>query len=467
MSLIHVIQQQGQWLVFDGGTVSRSDTRPKLDRAAMVVSDFDGAVSSVISLEGSPAHAVALIGKRLRSDGLIDGEAKILIHRTRSIGAGYQTLFTAVPLDTWQQTYAWAEAQPDHCLLVPTTSLVWRALKPGQGLVLQAGRQVSVMAIHGHEMLYRTALAYSDDPQDLAMTVGALAEQFADDLAQGDDGMQPLAMRWCPVLVPRPADDGPWADDMLREIFAARSGLAIASVPLGEVRDGQGNGYRTGIAWMGSLAGPAIAVNPPLTRAAYVAESVLPFASAASLLFALTLAALGARWAMSASEATAHAQRLGNEIEQIEARLDGLRAQESVPDGFGPTLAFVERAAMLQRGADPAANLAQVRDAAAGQVRILRVRLEEPPAAARGRPSAPAPAPVAATAEGYTLRVDGVVDADRGTPGMQIATFVDRLRRDGFDPQPIDPMGGNNTRSAGGLFSYLLASTAPPTEARP
>lgn len=462
MSLVHVVQQQGQWLVFDGETVSRSDIRPKLGSAAMVVSDFDGAVSSVISLEGSPAHAVALIEKRLRSDGLIDGEAKILIHRTRGIGAGYQTLFTAVPLDTWQQTYAWAEAQPDHCLLVPTTSLVWCALKPGQGLVLQAGRQVSVMAIHGQEMLYRSALAYSDDPQDLAMTVGALAEQFADDLAQGDDGMQPLAMRWCPVLVPRPTDDGPWPDDMLGGIFAARSGLAITSVPLREVRDGEGREYRSGVAWMGSVAGPAIAVNPPLTRAAYVAERVLPFASAASLVFALTLAALGARWALSASEATARAQRLGNEIAQIETRMEGLRAQERVPDGFGPTLAFVERAAMLQRGADPAASLAQVRDAAAGQVRILRVRLEEP---APGAPSTPAPSPAGT---GYTLRVDGVVDADRGTPGMQIATFVDRLRREGFDPQPIDPMGGNNNaRSAGGVFSYLLASAAMPTETRP
>ena len=126
MSLLHVIQQQGHWLLFDGATVTRSDSRPRLAGAAVVVSDFENAVSNVISLEGSPAHAVALIERRLRSDGMIDGESKILIHRTRSIGAGYQTLFTAVPLDLWQQTYAWAEAQPDHCLLIPFTSLLFK-----------------------------------------------------------------------------------------------------------------------------------------------------------------------------------------------------------------------------------------------------------------------------------------------------------------------------------------------------
>ncbi|NCT89084.1 hypothetical protein GXB84_17340 [Stenotrophomonas acidaminiphila] len=466
MSLLHVIQQQGHWLLFDGATVTRSDSRPRLAGAAVVVSDFENAVSNVISLEGSPAHAVALIERRLRSDGMIDGESKILIHRTRSIGAGYQTLFTAVPLDLWQQTYAWAEAQPDHCLLIPFTSLLFKSLRPGLGLVLQSGRQVSVLAVLKHDMIYRTALAYSEDPSDMAMTVGALAEQFAEDLGSGEDSLEPLALHWCPVLVPRPDAGQPWSDDALREVFAVRSGLRVDSVPLRVVRDEQGNEYRSGIGWIQSQARPGIAINPLASRLAWSAESLLPVASAASLVFALILAALGARWALTGSEASARADEVGSEIEAIEQRIAAMQAQQAMPEGFAGVQAFIERATRLHDGADPSASLAQVRDAAAGQVRILRVKLEEPAAAPRnpGMPAAPTP-----PAGDYTLRVDGVADPWRGTPGMQVPAFVEGLRRAGFDPQPVDPQGGGmNTRSAGGFFSYLLKRPpAAAAEVRP
>lgn len=456
MSLLHVIHQQGRWLVFDGQTLTRSESRPRLQRAAMVVSDFEGAVSSVISLEGSSAHAVALIDKRLRSDGLVDGDSKILVHKSRNLGAGYQTLFTAVPLDFWQQIYAWAEAQPDHCLLVPFTSLLWKALKPGEGLVLQSGRQLSVLAVLKHEIIYHTALAYSDSADDLAMTAGSLAEQFAEDLAGGEDNLEPLSMQWCPVLVPRPAEGMPWSDEALREIFAARSGQAVSPVPMRRVVDEEGQEYRSGIAWIEANASQAIAVNPLPSRLAHLAEWILPVASAASLVFAIALGTLGARWTLSASEANQRATQLGQEVASIEEGIEALRATEAIPPEFTATLQFLERAAHLQTGLDPTTSLSRIRDAAAGEVRILRVRLEDPQEA-DGRPRGQAAQASRASADGYLLRVDGVVDAYRGTAGMQVPNFVDGLRRQGFDPLPIDPQGGGtNNRSAGGFFSYLL-----------
>lgn len=392
MSLLLQVQQQNTWLTFDNHHLTRSDTRPRPSRAAMAIADFEGAVSSVISLEGSPAHAVALIEKRLRSDGLIDGESKILIHKSRTVGAGYQTLFTAVPLDVWQQVYAWAEAQPDHCLLVPMTSLLWNALKPGQGIVLQSGRQLSVLALLKHDMLYRSSLAYSDDPDDLAMTAGALAEQFADDLSRGEDNLEPLDMKWCPVLVPKPDEGQPWLDDNLREIFSSRSGLQISTVPLQRILDDNGNEYRSGADWMASTASTSIAVNPGTSRGAYLAEWGLPLASAASLVFALALGTLGMRWTLNASDANTRSQRLDAQITETEARIAALDAEAAMPDDFQPILDFVQRARKLQRNPDPVEGLNLVRAAAEGQVRILRVRVEEPvPAGALTRGNAPVP----------------------------------------------------------------------------
>jgi len=181
------------------------------------------------------------------------------------------------------------------------------------------------------------------------------------------------------------------------------------------------------------------------------------------LLFAITLGALGARWMLSAQEANTQAQQLNNDIEQIEARIAAMESKQQVPTDFQKTLDFMERAKTLQSSVDPSASLVVVRDAADGAVRILRVKLEEKPVPAPGT----AAAPDGADRLSYTLRIDGVVDPDRGPPGMQVPMFVERLRRAGFDPQPIDPQGGGaNTRAASGFFSYLLKSPATQPEAR-
>jgi hypothetical protein len=454
MKPIHILQQQGRWLIFDGDTVSRVETRPRLEHAAMVVADFEGAVSSVITLEGSPTHAVALIQKRLRSDGMIDTESKVLIHKTLVRGAGYQTLFTAVPLELWQQTYAWAEAQPDHCLLIPCTSLLWRALKPGQGLVLQSGRQVSVLVLLKHQMVYRSALAYSDDPTDLMMTVGVLADQVAGDLDKGEEDQEPPQMTWCSALSARPADDQPWPDDQLREVFSARSGLGIAPAATRLVRDADGVQFRSGIEWLAAHASVFSAVNPASSRVAYLAERLLPLASAASLVVAIALGGIGARWALTARHADQRSAAIQRQVQQIQTNIAALEARSQLDPAFEATRAFVERAAQLQTGIDPVVATRQVRTAADGQVQVLRVRIDTLRPA--GMPAAAAPVPGAPPPE-RVLRVDGTGDPALGSPGMQVATFVERLRQAGYEPTALDPQAnGVNTRGGGSVFSYLL-----------
>ena len=458
MSRQLLIQQHGSWLVFDDGIVTRSEGRPRPQHAALAIADFDGAVSSVVSLEGSPAHAVALIEKRLRADGLIDSESKILIHKTRTVGAGYQTLFTAAPLDLWQQTYGWAEAQPDHCLLVPVTSLLWRKLKTNSALVYQSGRQLTVLALLKHNMIYRTSLAYSDDPGDLAMTAGALAEQLLNDLGEDEQQLEPLQVLWCPVLVPKPQEDQPWLHDTLREVFSARSGLAVDCVALDTVIDAEGNVYRSAASWLERASSPTIAVNPTGSRLAYIAEWVLPLASAASVVFAIALGSIGARWALSANEANDQSQQIDAQVSAIDARIGAMAKDQHIPDAFAATYAFLEKIHALQLGTDPIAGLAKVRDAAYGQVRILRLRVETPTA-----PGMPGQVNAMSGLERPTLRVDGAVDPTQDN-GMQVPNFIERLRLAGYEPMPLDPQGGNVGTS--NLFSYLLkepttAGTAP------
>lgn len=462
MSMQSIIQLDGRWIVFGDDTVTISTARPRVEHPAWLLCEFEGAVSSVISLEGSPAHAVALIEKRLRADGMIDGDGKILIHKNRSMGAGYQSLFTAIPLDVWQQTYAWAEAQPDHCLLVPITSLMWNAIKSGEGLVVQNGRQFSVLALRKHDIVHRSSMAYSEDTTDLAMTVGALAGQVADDLVRNNgDSSETMRFQWCTLLMPHPLAGEAAGNQALAEIFSTNTGCQVRQIPTRSYTDSEGGTWLSAIDWVRTRSSARIAVNPLPSRAAYYAEWTLPLASCASLLFAVALGALGARWTLAAGEADDRAALITRQISQLQQQTQALAGDVRLPQGFDTALEFIEKAKDLSSTVDPVAGLQQIREAALDEVRILRLRVE-PQAGANGQAATGAPN------GSRTLRVDGMVDIDRGTPGMQVAHFVERLRRQGFNPVPLDPQSGGGTRtSSGGVFSYLLdrgtSSAAEPT----
>lgn len=449
MSMHSIVQLAGRWLSFGQDSVAISETRPRLEGPPWLFAEFEGGNSGVMSLEGSSAHAVALIEKRLRADGLIDGDAKILIHKNRSMGAGYQTLYTAVPLDTWQQSYAWAEAQPDHCLLLPITSLMWRTLKPGEGLIVHCGRQMSVLALRKHDIIHRASMAYSEDPSDLSMTASALAQQVADDLSRSDEERDPLLFRWCSLLLPASEAEQTPLNERLAEIFSIATGSQVKQVPMHIYRDEHGQSWSSGIAWMRTQASSRDAVNPLPSRAAYLAEWALPMASAASLVIAIALGALGTRWMLAAHDANERSEAISQEISTLEQEARLLADKANMPAGLDGALQFVSKAKALTDGIDPVTGLESVRRAAQDEVRILRVRVEQP---APGQANAGPP---------RTLRVDGMVDADRGTPGMQIAAFVERLRQEGFDPVPLDPQSGGATRAGGGVFSYLLKTTTP------
>lgn len=512
MSTLFLLHMDGQWLTFDGNRVNRLDTRPKLDRSAIAIVDFDGAVSQVIALEGSPAHAVALIEKRLRADGLIDNESKILIHQSKAVGNGYQALFTAVPLDRWQQMFAWAEDHDDHCLLVPSLALLWRMLRPGRGVVLHSGRQFTFVAHLRNRIVHVSGLAYSESENDLAMTVNALAERAGRELAGTDDALETLEVEWyggltrapishasahidetptlrtvapsprfapglpladtavnddmtfdgqfearpaeddieaAPVATPQPVASiasGRWADEALMEIFSANSGTHVRLGPHTLVRDADGVQYRSGISGLAAHATALVAVNPLSSRLMYMAERVLPWASAASLVLALALGGLGGRWTLAAHTAHERAADLDAQIAGIDAEIARLQPKQAIPDAYPPLLEFVKRAAGLQQALDPNAALQELRSAAGDDVRILRLRLETDTGG-----------------KGHRLRVDGMVNhgPNGNSEGMQVARFVQRLRAAGYLPEAIDPQQGNvRSQSVGGAFSYLLRRAA-------
>lgn len=442
MSTSILLHHDGRWLAFDGGSLTTLPARPRLETPTVVISDFDGAVSSVVSLEGSTTHAVALIERKLRADGLIDNESKILVHKTKTVGKGYQALFTAVPLEAWQQLFSWAQGQDDHCLLIPSAAMLWQAIKPGRGIVLQVGRQVIFLGALRDRIVHASALAFSEQFDDLQITVNALANRVGEELSSADDVLESFTVDWCSALTRQPDDGAAWADQALLDIFAARSGASVRLLPQTTVTDADGVTYRSSLPQLAAHTPALIAVNPPLNRAMFLAERTLIWASAASLLLAIGLAFIGGRWALATYQANQHADQLGTEIEQTTQATSALQAQQVVPDAYSKVIAFIEQADTLERAAHPQANLIMLQHAAARQVRILRLRLEEVDAK-------------------KVLRVDGQVVPGAGETdgGARIARFVERLRAAGFTPVAVDPEGSEAAGSPAGFFSYRLLPT--------
>lgn len=419
-----------QWSAFDGVRLSEPAAFPSLARPTLVITDFENAVSGIAAFEGRPDHAAHVIERRLRSDGLLDGESKVLVHDYRRVGSGYQALYTAIPIEPWQRLLIWAEQQPDHCLLMPPVALLRRALKAGEGIVLRAGSALHFVAVLRERLVHAAALAFSEDADDLGIAAIALAERVAAQVALPADE---LSVTWCAA-----ASAAGFDEQRLRSAFATRSGLAVKPAREAPIIAADGSNARSALPYLAEHAAARIAVNPLGSRTAWLAERALPWAAAAAFAFALLLAGLGSYWSVAAADARKAAHELNTQATRLQQSMQAA-PPAAVPTAFEPTRDFLEHARGVLAQVEPQAGLAALREAAAEEVRILRVRLD--PAA--GRP---------------VLRVEGLAE-DAG--GARLARFVERLRRAGFEPVAVDP--GGSVVHPTGFFTYQLVPAAAPT----
>src|SRR5690606_2245700 len=148
-----------------------------------------------------------------------------------------------------------------------------------------------------------------------------------------------------------------WTEEALLELFCSNTGTQGRLGAHTKVGDPDAMHYRTSDPRLVAHASAVAAINPPASRLMYLAERVLPWASAASLVLALALAALGGRWTLAANESHRQAAALDDQISQIEAEIAGLHVEEAVPAPYPAILKFIERATALESALDPAAAL--------------------------------------------------------------------------------------------------------------
>lgn len=417
-----VLHVEGGWYAFDKGTLISLPAYPVLNQATLVVTDFPGANAGVLALDDKPAFAEAVIERQLRREGQVDGECKVLIHQQVNIGEGFQALYTAVPIDLWQRMLNWSRQQADHCLIVPLASLLWRKLPSGKGLVLRTGQRLIFCAREQNRLLYATTVVFSDKLSDMRDAVNMLATRVNEQQrAQGDS----LSIGWC-VLNGTDAGD----EQALVDQFAERSGLSVSLQAPDVLLSNSGERRLVTLPYLLSKASALDAINPLPARIAFLSEGALPLLAAGSLVMSIGLALLGSFWMAKALHVNGQAQELAHSAVQLNEQSAALMAANPPQPLAAQASQMVSRLRAVEQLSDPYGELAMIRTAAAGGVRILRVRSGE-------------------DTSGRFLRVEGVTTQS----DQQLADFLQRLRAAGYEVVAQD--AADNSQPAR-FFSYQL-----------
>ncbi|MCK7593784.1 hypothetical protein [Pseudomarimonas salicorniae] len=426
MHAAHVTHLAGRWWAIEGGTLRSMPEYPDIEGPVALLSDLDGAHNAVLALQGNASAAVPLIEQRLRRDGVTDGESHVEMVRLSVLGNSFQALFSAVPMADWQRLVGWSEQGGDHRLLFPLLKVVESRLAPGEAAVVRYERRVFFLSVGNKACAYVDALAFDDDADSVAGSLGALADRVRATLAAGE---RPQVLHWYALDTPEGVDE-----QSLASSFGEAVGLEPRMAAMTTLRGSDGESFRSALPELFKGLRPSCSASPKLSLAAYAGERMLPWLAAAAAVAALVIGylAFDLDTANAARDEAAAEHRA--EVEQIDATLRAEPAP-SIGSELTNTRAFVERLARAERNGDLVDELGRVRQLSSELVRILRVRLDP----ATGK-----------------MVIEGVMLPGEGAE-MRLSRFVDRLRGAGLSPVTVPPPQGNQIA---GFFSYAISRTA-------
>lgn len=425
-----------EWHIVDAAGVGLKPLKPypKIDQAVWVIDSFANAPIGVTRLQGKATHASALIERKVRSEGLVDGESRILIHRQIKEADGVQVLYTAVPLETWQQVMSWAAKQQDHCLVLPLAALVSAGVAKGEGRVLRLGRQIIYFAYRENGFVQAMVTAYSESIDDLLIATRSLAEQAC----KGCGGHR-VKITWYTLSARQDEEE------QLLRCLGERIDCSVALSAMNPlVVDGETR--HSALPYLLQQRRIMQAINPMPERIAAGAEQLLPIGTAAAMVIAIGLVTLGifSHWqAGTETETTEHLLREASRREQIAQ----VMAARTLPAGYVETQAFVDGLHAEDVAYNPAHVLGVMRTAAGNEIRILRVRLAPAETRAAPQPALPGAKPVEIPAG---IVIDGMLR--EGVDSAALTHFLLRLRASGYVTTPLDPSDGGQS----GGFSYRL-----------
>lgn len=411
------------WKRCDGDEARPVPAWPRLTHSALVVLDVNDIYTDVWRFEGKLEYAAALIEKRVRTQGLVEGELHIVMHRLIKVSGGFQCYFSAIPLDLWQRCIAWAQGQPNHCLLMTACGLLCHGVANGKMRLLLSQRRLMYFAHTEDGMVFDATQALGADPAAMAKAAKALVGNQQAVLRR----VGPGGVEWGTLWSVHPADS-----EICLETVQAAVGGAPSVLPANALKLEDGL-VQTALPALAGKAAGRHALNPLGDRVAWHAENWVYYIAAVTLVVGASLVATGELLAQQADKQRVAALKLQTELQALQGRIATVATVAS-PDKL---LAAADFSRNLDEGVryDPIAFLADLKAASGSAVRIQRVQLNP------------------ARTDVRSFRVDGTVAP---IASAALTHWVSEMVASGWMLKALDPTSAN-----AGAFSYDLVSAGP------
>ena len=178
-----IINLDNQWLIMQGENLREIDKPEELSSTNLILTDFNDAVFGLETVSGPVEHAAALIEKRLRDIGLLDGPSKIIVHNTRKVGDTATVLFTAIPAENYSEYFELVSKQNDHCLVIPLLSVLNKQINTdtdeSHAIVFHHNREFDLLIVRDKKIRKISRLtSFSTSDEDVSSTVETLAKEI-------------------------------------------------------------------------------------------------------------------------------------------------------------------------------------------------------------------------------------------------------------------------------------------------
>lgn len=180
--MINVLCWGQDWEVFDGDLNTQMQPFAMLNQDAAVTWCPQRHVVGVHVFEGAARHAAPLIERKVRTDGKLEGHAKVFVLHTQSMGKLCQALYMAVAIEDWQRLSAWESSQSQHCLLLPLFQAAWSARGAHDFVIVQGPSELLALGLVDNRLVHASAVVFSSSPQDGAAAYDALARRLAQEV---------------------------------------------------------------------------------------------------------------------------------------------------------------------------------------------------------------------------------------------------------------------------------------------
>lgn len=417
-----IMSFEGIWYTLHDDVWQVTHDAPELPGFSRILADFNGATSGVMVVDTKPEFAPSMIEKRVRSEGLVDGESHILSHDLTYAGGSTRVFYTAVPIASWNEMFTWLDGESSNGLVFSLEAIMLTLAQRHGAVVCRVGRQFRLLVAQSDKLSYFTTKAFSDDQDDLDIALISLMDRSGPQLLSGDER---LPVYWCDLLAPD-NDDGA----RLVKQFSQRMGVKVVTAPVQRIDAATGS-LRTAVAAMIELASWRNALNPPSERIAAVIDHFRNPIAGAVALVGLCAFAVAGMWFSQTLQIQSQTDKIRQEVNTIKQRTAG---QDIAPDkllaSYTPTIDFLDKLAVAANSPDLYAILTDIRQAADKRVRVMRIQMLSPEGA---------------------FRVDGV--PVNGSVDGALSGFLTRLKIAGYQVTAVDP--GNQSQLPG-FFSYSL-----------